>query len=143
VYAKWYLASNTQLIFQPGLYYLSSDLILQNKINISIRGNSSIIKCVNSTMGIAIIEVTNIIMQNIKIANCGKNYTNVLTDSYRYYITKMPQLHWHAAVHLHNSTYVIVSDVTVTVNIGTHGILVVNAAVKSQLNNIHVTVILS
>ena len=141
--AQWYFTSNTQLVFQPEIYYLKEDFILKNKKYIAINGNSGIIKCASSTVGLAIIKVTNIVIKDIQLVNCGKNYTDILLDSFNYLTVDVQKLHWHAAIQLHNCTSLVVNNISITVEIGTHGIVVVNAVKNSEFNNVHITVLSS
>ena len=80
--AKKCFTSYTRVVFSPGHYNLNKDLILQNVENISIIGSHSTFKCVNSAVGIAIIKVKNIVVQNMKINECGKNYYHVVNNAF-------------------------------------------------------------
>ena len=72
-----YFTSNTQLLFLPGLHHLHTDLIIQNVHNISLIGSTAngttldtvIIQC-NSSVGIVMTNITNLIMENLVIRNC-------------------------------------------------------------------------
>jgi len=75
-----YFTSNTRLLFLPGLHHLHTDLIIQNVHNISLTSNSTIgeivIQC-NSSVGIVMSNITNLIVTNIKIRGClGNEYYN-------------------------------------------------------------------
>ena len=136
-----YLTSNTKLILAPGWYYLKTDFIVQNVRNIFIIGNHSTIQCANSSFGITIINVTNIVMQNLEISRCGKNHSNILASTYTGPVyDDMPKLHWRSALLLHYCVSVVIAKVSVSVDIGTDGMLVVNALRNSEINNVHVTI---
>ena len=68
-----HFTSNTQFLFLPGLHHLYTDLIIQNVHNISIIGRngstSSVIQC-NSSAGIIIKNITNLLIENMVIKNC-------------------------------------------------------------------------
>jgi len=139
-----YFTSNTQLLFSPGFFFLEQDFIVQNVSNFSIAGNHSTIQCTNLSVGITMINVTNAILQNIRIIQCSKDHSNSLTNTFTGLIyDDMPTLHWNAALHLHYCESVVVTNVSITVDIGTDGILVVNAMSTSKLNNIHIIVVSS
>jgi len=131
--------SNSKLLFLSGLYYLQQDFILQNTNNITIDGNNSTIKCLhtNSSVGIAILNVTNIVLLNMKIMYCQRNYRNAQANTVNLptYVD-MPKLHWNAALHIHYCMSAIVTNVSVTVTSGTNGLVVVNALMKSEFNNV-------
>jgi len=73
-----YFTSNTQLFFLPGLHHLHTDLIIQNIHNISLIGSTTtpdtVIQC-NSSVGIVMINITNLIMKNMMISNCTKHHS--------------------------------------------------------------------
>jgi len=52
----------------------------------------------------------------------------------------MPKLHWRSALLLHYCVSVVIAKVSVSVDIGTDGMLVVNALRNSEINNVHVTI---
>ena len=70
--------SNTQLYFLPGLHHLHTDLIIQNVHNISLIGSTAngatpdaVIQCASS-VGIVMINITNLTIRNMVIKNCEK-----------------------------------------------------------------------
>ena len=79
-----YFTSNTQLLFLPGLHHLHTDLIIQNVHNISLIGSTTngttpdtVIQC-NSSGGIVMTNITNLIVTNITVRGClGNEYNNV------------------------------------------------------------------
>ena len=78
-----YFTSNTQLLFLPGLHHLHTDLIIQNVHNISLIGSTTngttpdtVIQC-NSSVGIVMTNITNLIVTNITVRSClGNEYNN-------------------------------------------------------------------
>ena len=79
-----YFTSNTQLLFLPGLHHLHTELIIQNVHNISLIGSTTndttpntVIQC-NSSVGIVMTNITNLIVTNITVRSClGNEYNNV------------------------------------------------------------------
>ena len=76
-----YFTSNTQLLFLPGLYYLNADFAIENAHNISLIGKnhgyndkSPIIQC-NSSVGIIMKNITNLLIENMVIRNCQMQYS--------------------------------------------------------------------
>ena len=137
-----YFTSNAQLLLAPGWHYLKTDFMVQSVRNISIIGNHSTIQCANSSVGIAIINVTNIVVQNLEISKCGKNHSNSLAITYTGPVyDDMPKLHWRSALLLHYCVSVVIAKVSVSVDIGTDGMLVVNALSESKIDSVHVTAI--
>ena len=81
-----YFTSNTQLLFQPGLHHLHTDLIIHNVHNISLIGGTTngtirdtAIQC-NSSVGIVMTNITNLIVTNIAVRNCLGNKAAVLIN---------------------------------------------------------------
>ena len=78
-----YFNSNTQLLFLPGLHHLHTDLIIQNVHNISLIGSTTngttpdtVIQC-NSSVGIVMTNITNLIVTDITVRSClGNEYNN-------------------------------------------------------------------
>ena len=79
-----YFTSNTQLLFLPGLHHLHTELIIQNVHNISLIGSTTngttpntVIQR-NSSVGIVMTNITNLIVTNITVRSClGNEYNNV------------------------------------------------------------------
>ena len=138
-----YFTSNTRLHFLPGYYILHEDFIIEDVMNITIIGNHCTIKCDNSSVGIAIIDVANIVIQNVEIIHCRKYYKYALPDNK--YITEKTYLNqhtatlqWKAAMHLLHCSSITVTNLSITVEIGMDGLLVINPRMRSVLK--HVTI---
>ena len=132
--------SYTKLLFLSATFNLKYDFILQNVKNFAIIGGHTTIQCSNSSVGIVIVNVTNIVVQNIKIFHCGKKYSGSFTTFYApIYIHKImfPQI---ATLYLLHCVSIFIRNVSITVNIGTDGIAVVNAMRESIINNVLVVV---
>ena len=132
--------SYTQLLFLPELYELQEDFIVQNLNDMHITGNHSTIKCVNSSIGIIIMNVTNIVLRGFDIIHCSKSYSNLLAQTFYILTNDIPRLHWNAALHIHNCANVVVINVSITVSIGTDGLLAYNTMMVSSWTDIQVTV---
>ena len=79
-----YFTSNTKLLFLPGLHHLHTDLIMQNVQNILLIGSTTngttaadtVVQC-NSSVGIVMTNITNLIVTNITVRSClGNEYNN-------------------------------------------------------------------
>ena len=53
----------------------------------------------------------------------------------------MPKLHWRSALLLHYCVLAVVKNVSITVQIGTDGMLVVNVMRSFQINNVHIATV--
>jgi len=81
--ATKYFTSNTQLLLLPGLHHLHTNLIIQNVHNISLIGRTTnsttpdtVIQC-NSSVGIVMTNITNLIVTDITVRSClGNEYNN-------------------------------------------------------------------
>jgi len=127
--------SNRQLLFLKGVHILKDDFIIQNIMNFKVIGNHGIIKCTNSSVGIAIINVTKFLMHNIEIIYCRKTYNRIVATFH-----DIPKLHWRAAMHLHYCESAVVTNVSITVDVGTNGLVVFDAMMES-FKNVYVMVI--
>ena len=84
--ATKYFTSNTQLLFLAGLHHLHTDLIIQNVHNISLIGSTAngttpdtVIQC-NSSAGVVMTNITNLVLSNMTINNCGHSVAVDLKD---------------------------------------------------------------
>ena len=136
--AKSYFTSNTQLRFLPGTYLFKNDFILQSLSNVSVSGNHTSIKCANLSVGLAFSNVQNIVIQNINITDCGKNYSITLPLA----TNLVETLYWNTALLLHHCESAVVENISITVNVGIDGLAVVNM-MESELSNVHINVVSS
>ena len=138
-----YFTSNAQLHFLQEHHHLQSDLIIKDVTNFTISGaTNSFIVC-NSTVpvGIAILNATRFMFQNISVINCGRDYSSQMTGTFSiHYHRKIPPIHWNAAVYLHNSTFVLISNLSITTDIDVNGLLAVNMMMKTKIENLDVKV---
>ena len=132
--------SDTQLVFLWKVYNLKKDFIIQNVKNITIRGLHSTIKCTDSPVGVAIINVTRISLYRIKIIGCRNNYMDKLDNYSIPSHIDAAQLLCNASVHIHYCILVMILDVSIIVDLGTDGMHVNNAMRAAALENILVTV---
>ena len=82
-----YFTSYTQLFFLPGLHHLRTNLTIQKVHNISLIGSTTngttpdtVIQC-NPSVGIAMNNITSLIIKNMAIKNCTAGY-DMLTKSH-------------------------------------------------------------
>ena len=135
-----YLSSNSQLHFKPGQYYLNVDLIVQNVISFSMIGEGSCkVSCVLYS-SIMLVNVTNFTLENINFKNCNKNHSDDLHTTFDYDYISISKPSPNASIFLYNCTSVVINNISVSVNAGTTGILVVNVRSYSTLNNVSITV---
>ena len=126
-YAEKCFTSDTQLFLLSGFYDLKRDLILRDLKNFSIIGNYSTLQCTNSSVGIAVINVTNIVVQGIEIIQC---YSTFLANTYKNHTyVKIPTFKGNAAIHLHYCASIIIENVSIIVESGTNGLAIINAMV--------------
>ena len=110
--------SNSELILLPGKHFLQTDFLIQNARNFAMHGNNSKVYCEKPFLGIAFINVTNVVLSNVEIINCSKNYilrrnSKVATNG-------------TSAVYFNKCTDVNVSAISITVQSGANGIIAVN-----------------
>ena len=105
-----YFASNTQLLFLPGLHHLHTDLIIQNFHNISLIGSTAngttldtaIIQC-NSSVGITLSNITDLTMEKLIIENCEIEKIKNVPDRYLWTVIRMGMFLSHCYnIQLHN-----------------------------------------
>ena len=124
-----YFQSNTELRFEQGHYYLCKDWLLQNISNFTINGNNSILSCIKPSLGIAIVNATNISIINFHIAYCSK---------YRYYNIQQKHKTMHipilrkSAIFIDHSADVVIASTSITINKSyTSGIIGINIGTRN------------
>ena len=138
-----YFTSNTQLHFLPGHHYLHSDLIVQDITNFTVSGTiGSFIVCNSEVpVGLAIMNVTRFIIQNITIINCGKEYKSEVTQIFSVHNhDEIPSIHWNSAMYLYNCTFVLITNLSVITDADVNGLLLVNTKMKTKITNLTVKV---
>ena len=121
-----YLKSNTEIWFKQGHYCIHNDWIMNNVSNITINGNSGTLSCNKPSVGIAIINVTNITMKNFHIKHCSKNYT--IKQNYK--SRSIPILQT-AALFFNHSVDVVVTNISILVKGYGNGIIGINIATSN------------
>ena len=134
-----YFTSHSQLKFMPGQYFLNDDLVIQNLTNFSFIGENCNIRC-TSHASIIIFNVTTFTLKNIYFENCIKNHSDDLHTTFEYDHVSISKPSQNASIFLYNCTSVVINNISVSVNAGTTGILVVNVRNYSTLNNVSITV---
>ena len=112
--------SNHELFLLPGKHFLKTDFIIQNAHNFAIHGNNSNIYCEKPFLGFAFISVKNVMLNNIKIINCGKSYI-LQSDS-----KAATNFTSASAVYFDKCTDVKVIGISIQVQSGTNGIIAIN-----------------
>ena len=121
--------SNTRLLLQPGKHFLQTDFIIQNTHDFTVQGNDSKIYCNKSFLVITFINVSGITLNNTEIINCGKSY--VLQSS-----SKAEAMNTSSAVYFDHCIDVNVHGVSVTVQSGTSGMIVINSSQRKYESSI-------
>ena len=121
--------NNNTILLQPGEHFLQTDFIIQNIHDFTIQGNNSKIYCNGTFLGITFINVSGITLNNTEIINCGKSY--VLQSS-----SKAEAMNTSSAVYFDHCTDVNVHGVSVTVQSGTSGIIVINSSQRKYESSI-------
>ena len=134
-----YFASHSQLRFRPGQYFLNHDLVVQHLTNFSFIGGSCNIRCTLHA-SIILFNITNITIENINFENCNKNHSSDLHTTFEYNHVSISKPSRNASILLYNCTSVVINNISVLVNAGTTGILVVNVRSYSTLTNVSITV---
>ena len=135
-----YFLPNHQLHFQPGIYYLNVDIVIENIANFSFIGEDHcIIRC-TSYVSIMILNVSNFTLENINFENCNKNHSTDLHTTFEYDHVSISKPSCNASILLYNCTLVVINNISVLVTAGTTGLLVVNVRGLSTLTNICITV---
>ena len=135
-----YFVSDTKLQFKSGNYELNVDLVVQNVINFSMVGEYSCEITCFSLVNIKIFHVKNFTLENIDFSNCNKNYSDDLQTTFDYDYISISKPSRNASILLYNCTSVVINNISVLVNAGTTGILVVNVRSYSTLTNVSITV---
>jgi len=136
VNAHKYFNSHTQLYFLPGQYYLQHSFILQNIFNFTIHGDRSVLICNSSSVGMIISNVESLTINNIELKLCSKAY-DVKIDSRKHEIDNLP-FHWRAAMYFHDSTAVVICNVSIIISDGVSGMIVVNSKTNFTIVNVSV-----
>ena len=135
-----YFSSNSMLLFQTGYHHLNTVMTIKNVTNVTLTGEGqSIIKC-TSYVSIFILNVTNFTLENIMFENCSANYSNYLHTGFRYHAASTNKPSGNASILLYHCLSTSISNITVTVNEGDIGMLVVNVRDYTNISNIHITV---
>ena len=108
--------SFTTLQFLPGIHNLNYDLVLHNVENFTMSGNNSIIQCNGLPVLIGAVNVTNLIIKNLDLINCGKRH-DVFNNKTHYYI---------GVIYLYNCTAVMMNSVSIIANPNVVGIVASN-----------------
>ena len=110
--------NNSELLLLPGEHIIKTDFIIQNIYDFAILGNNSNIYCERQFLGIAFINVTRVILKNVGILNCSKNY--ILQRNNK------EAMNCTTAIYLHKCTDMNMYAVHVAVQSGTNGIVAIN-----------------
>ena len=120
-----YFTSHTQIILNPGIYYLQKQVLVTKVQNLSITGISPVtINCIKDA-SMHINSSTAVRVQNVKFVNCGTS--SVYPTSHNF----------TATISLLNVQSIVLSNITFENSLG-HGIVGINVLGSSTLVNITV-----
>ena len=132
--------SNTTLQFLPGKYCMLKSFTIKNISNIYLKGNETIIHC-GPFVGIALINITRLTVKHITFVNCGKDYSQHSAAQTHQQIENYPfNSQWSIAIFIYNCHFVNISNITIQLNAGTHGIMGLNMRETSSLSDITIIV---
>jgi len=131
-----YIVSNSQLHLEPGSYYLNSSLVFYKVEDLRLTGINSRIICSSPGVGIIVTNVTNFTIQSITLENCGKNYTEKLYSHIGYDYISFKD--YSGSLILHDCTAVVISNVSIVVQLGNVGILAINLNTLSKFTYINI-----
>ena len=129
-----YLSSGNKLCFLPGEYHLWRDFILEDVSNYTVEGDNTTIYC-NKLSGIEFVNVSNLMISNIALIQCGKRHNTLFSNGYN----EIP-LYWYGAVCLHQCSSVTINSISIFVSAGVNGIIAINSKGIYNFTNINVIV---
>ena len=134
-----YFTSHTSLYFLPGQHHLKNDLVINSITNFTITGNDSILAC-TLPANIRVTNVTKFALMNVHLFNCGKS-------NYYYMYTKLLKLarrskfiKCNATILLDKCSSVVISNVSINVEVGYAGIFAVKLKNSSTISNLRLCV---
>ena len=138
-------ASNSQLKFKPGEYYLNDDFTLTNVYNITIIGQNASIIC-HPYVGITFINITNMAVDCMRFINCTADRSDYFalncshpneTIPIELFADKPKEYGKQASVLFYNCS-LEVRNVTIICTAGVHALMMVNMMASVSLNNVTV-----
>ena len=139
-----YFKPQTELWFNQGHHSLFKEWILQNVSNFIISGNNSTLSCLKPSLGIAVINVTNITIKSLHIKQCSKTwYYTVNNQTYK---RKHTPILIKSAVFIYHSADVAFTNTSIIINdSNTAGIIGSNVFIRnlttSSFTNITIVVL--
>ena len=137
-----YFKSKTELLFKQGHYSLYEGLVLQNVSNFIINGNDSTLSCSKFSLGIAVVNVTNITIKGLHIQQCSY-YQHYTIKNYK--SGYLPILR-KSSIFIYHSADVVISNTSIKIHDhNTTGIIGINIATRnlsrSSFTNITIVVL--
>ena len=141
--AEEYFSLNNELCFLPGVYRLSTTLLLKDVNNFTLCGiNNSTIMCTGD-QSIMIVNVTNFTMKNINFIGCGNYHTHYVQSKYKNLTdldTLMRTAGYSASVFIDHSELITINNVSIMADKGFAGLLVINVIKYLVFTNIKIQV---
>ena len=135
------ISSNTTLQFLPGQYWMAKNFTIEGVGNVYWKGNQTVINC-GPFVGIALLNITRLTVQNITFANCGRDYgQHYVARIHSKQIENYP-FHgtWNVAMLVNNCQLVDLSNITIKINTGTQGIVGLNVMDTFSLRDVRIIV---
>ena len=127
-----YFNSHDQLWFEQGHHYLCTEWLLQDVSDFRIIGNNSTLSCIKPSLGIAIVNTTNVTIINLHINYCSK-YWNYSTNQ-KHKGMHIPILR-NSSIFIYHSANIVFANISITINRPcTSGILGINIIAKNLSN---------
>ena len=132
-----YFSSDSQLHFKMGHHYLNTDLVIQNVTNVTLTGESlCIIRC-TSHVSIIIFNVTNFRLENITFEHCSADYSDHL---HTVEFSDNNNLGNNASMLLYQCVSMEINSITVMINEGNSGMLIINPISRSHISNVTIMI---
>ena len=125
-----YFKPQTELWFNQGHHSLFKEWILQNVSNFIINGNNSTLSCLKPSIGIAVINVTNITVKSLHIKQCSKTWYYTVNDQTHksQYIPPLAK----SSIFVYHSADLVISNISITINnSNTIGIIGINVFTRN------------
>ena len=134
---KKYFTSYSQLIFFPGEYQLEVDLVFEDIRNFTMTATGSCnIRCSFNT-SILVVNVTEFELQNISLANCGKNHIAFINLRQKNYTIYYHNVH-HSSILLYRCALVRIVNVSISTNAYSGGLLAMNVKKRFVIESVKV-----
>jgi len=132
-------STTVDILLSPGYYNFTNQSIclLENKTNVSITGNNTIIECIEP-FSITFMAVQNVTISNIKMINCGDLVNDIINQTID---ERLPLAYFGSgfrfALMFYNAINVTISELTMLNTLG-YGIVAFNMMGSVSLSKLHI-----